>query len=476
MSAQLMETIIRAVLPSHSDRLNYVSTRLGPSTFTGPHRSLWDIILSVHELTSGSIIDGPALTRILEAQPEEKLPLSRKIEIEDLWTTLTQRAPITEPDFRVSVEQLLDKTKEDSLGSALVDTARILDVGMKNGQTSLYGVNDAVNYLRESLVSLETRPQDDILEGDVRSEERELLEELTQKNAVPRYPTGIAPIDDMTSGGVGKGELWIVGAYTGVGKSMLALNMAYNFMLDGKNVIYFSLEMPKEQVRNRLLIRHARNKKFGTQGLSLMALNKHKNKLADLTEEQRKLYSTVVHDFTRNPAYGRVPIIQAPRDTRMSTLKAAINRWNDRFPIDVVIIDSLDLVGAETKRASRRDELNEVILAGKHLAMSFGDGGIPVITPWQTSRAAFNNAASEFSEGDYTITALAETSEAERRADLIITMLQKPDTPSRLKIQTLKWRDGQPKDFELKIDYDRCFVGAEATTGGAGSTLDLADY
>lgn len=460
MNTELMDRIIRAILPDNSDRLYYAMERLDPSSFTGEHSDLFKIIIAVHGITSGSIVDAPTLERLLEAQPEGKLSTESKIRIEDLWTRLSESPPVTEPEFRSCVELLLDGIREANLGEALRDTAKIIDSGINQGKLYLHGVDDAVSYLLERVSDIESKSHTPTMESDVMAEASDILKEVYEGASVSRIPTGIVPVDEMTHGGIGDGELAMIGAYTGVGKSLLAVNMAWNFIVSGHNVVYVSLEMPSHQVRRRMIIRHALHEKFGPGGLSLTAVNNHKPDDPCLSEEQLRKFADVVDDFTNNPAHGRLVIVQCERDSRFSTVRGLLNRWQNKMNIDAVIIDSLDLVSADTKRSSRRDELNEVILSGKHLAMSFNDG-IPVITPWQTSRDALRNANSDYSDGSYNITAMAETSEAERRADLILALLQRVDTPTRLKVQTLKWRDGEPKDFDLKVDYDKCYIGSD---------------
>jgi len=82
----------------------------------------------------------------------------------------------------------------------------------------------------------------------------------------------------------------------------------------------------------------------------------------------------------------------------MDTVEAVLNRWQEKMNIDAVILDSLDLIDSPIRRQSKRDEMNEVIIAGKHLAMSF-NGGIPVITPWQTTRQAYNEVNGDLGGG-----------------------------------------------------------------------------
>ena len=53
-------------------------------------------------------------------------------------------------------------------------------------------------------------------------------------------------------------------------------------------------------------------------------------------------------------------------------------------------------------------------------------------------------------------------------ADLIIALLEKPDTDMRLTCQTLKWRDGAARDFDLRVEYDHCFMGSKESGNNMG--------
>lgn len=65
--------------------------------------------------------------------------------------------------------------------------------------------------------------------------------------------TGLKKLDDAT-GGIMKGNIWIVGGYTGVGKSYLAQNIALNIMKQPKKrVLMVSLEMPNPETIARLV-------------------------------------------------------------------------------------------------------------------------------------------------------------------------------------------------------------------------------
>jgi replicative DNA helicase len=75
---------------------------------------------------------------------------------------------------------------------------------------------------------------------------------LQERTGVIRYPTGLSELDEKLWG-MHKGELLTVGARTSQGKSVFALQIAKNLAIHGQTVLFFSLEMSKEQLVERLL-------------------------------------------------------------------------------------------------------------------------------------------------------------------------------------------------------------------------------
>ena len=67
-----------------------------------------------------------------------------------------------------------------------------------------------------------------------------------------RIPFDIAKLNDITKGGVPKKSLNIILAGTGVGKSLAMCHMATANLLDGKNVLYITMEMAEEKIAERI--------------------------------------------------------------------------------------------------------------------------------------------------------------------------------------------------------------------------------
>ena len=85
----------------------------------------------------------------------------------------------------------------------------------------------------------------------------ELLKLMDQKNSMAGVPTGFVDVDDLFHGFRG-GDLVILAARPGVGKTSFALNLAVNAAKAGTSVAFFSLEMSGGQLTQRILCSEAR--------------------------------------------------------------------------------------------------------------------------------------------------------------------------------------------------------------------------
>lgn len=80
----------------------------------------------------------------------------------------------------------------------------------------------------------------------------DLIVNLSQRTATPKYPTGIRAIDDLTWG-VHPKELMVIGGRPSHGKTSLALNMAWGLAKNDVPTIFLSLEMSVESIIERLM-------------------------------------------------------------------------------------------------------------------------------------------------------------------------------------------------------------------------------
>lgn len=467
--SELMTKTLAGVFPGHKDRLYYLQEKVEADFFSGPHKDLWEVINRVALMTGGEVATKKTVTTALDRAID--LPIERRASIEDTFTEVLNYGEVSEVDFRTSVSYLEEDYRKSKLGEGMSSAMEVLTRGIRKGNDTIFGVDPALEELHMAIAEVERIGHGVMPEGSIYDEQALLMKELESNEAMMRIATGIRPLDDLTFGGAGAGELWLIAAYAGVGKTFFCTNLGYNFAFgEGANVVYLTAETLREQVLRRLLVRHTHDPKFNLpNGLTSSALKKHTPENPILTPQQIQQWHNVINDFsTRQEGRGEFHIAQIPMNAKISTIHAKLNKINNAFPIDIAIIDSLDLLSPEVKRAARREELNDILTSAKHLGTAFDNGrGLRVISPWQTSREAWKKARET---GRYDKSSMAETAEAERKADLILGLLEDPQNEYKLKGQTLKFRDSTPKDFEVSIDYDRGWVGSNDRAGAVQET------
>jgi replicative DNA helicase len=81
---------------------------------------------------------------------------------------------------------------------------------------------------------------------------KDLIDDLELKTPLETFSTGIPALDHCFHGGVMRGEMFVVGADTGGGKSILLYQIALRALEAGKKVAIFSLEMPAKAILRRM--------------------------------------------------------------------------------------------------------------------------------------------------------------------------------------------------------------------------------
>ena len=144
-------------------------------------------------------------------------------------------------------------------------------------------------------------------------------------------PTGWRDIDEVLGGGVGRQELLLFGANSGVGKSIFMLNLAANLSAQGLNGIYFTLELSEEVVAKRL--------DSMLTGIGQQEIFKNIHQIAHELEATRELM-------------GKLYIKRFPESsTNANHLRAYIKEFEavNGFLPDYIVIDYLDLMTTNHK-------------------------------------------------------------------------------------------------------------------------------
>lgn len=228
------------------------------------------------------------------------------------------------------------------------------------------------------------------------------LEELAKsKKLITGLETGFYDFDRITTG-FQPGELIILAARPGMGKTALALNMAtYAAMTTEKAVAIFNLEMPAEQLVNRII---------SAQG----GIDAYKLQTGQMQERDWKRYNEAMNSLAETNLY-----IEDNSGVTVAEIKAKCRRLaNMPKGLGLVVIDYLQLVTTGNKRIeSRQVEVSEISRSLKTMALELG---VPVIALSQLSRSAEKRESNMPMLAD-----LRESGSIEQDADMVLFINRK---------------------------------------------------
>lgn len=382
-------------------------------------------------------------------------------------------------EFTHSLAQLKELDADRRTGDALTQGMQILRQGARAADgEELRGAGDARAHVLGEFSKIERAASVSSPEGDAGREAKDIYAAYAQahqnrkKGILPGVSTGIAQLDERLGGGLYRGQMLLIAAWTSVGKTALCVDFAWNAAVrQGKNFVYFTSETAREEVRLRLLTRHSMDPRFGISEGEAPGLNSRDLRAGSLTDFGYAKFRDVLDDWGNNPAYGRRYVVQLPRASTLSTVESRLSAISRQFTPDVVFIDYLALLRPDRMRKDRREDLSGILIDAKDSARSFADGlGYPMVSPWQVNREGWK-AAKEAKE--YNLAALAESAEASNSADLVLALLDldnEDDSRGRkvpLQLDILKNRSGE-KGPSMKLTADYATSTFTAVDNAAG--------
>jgi replicative DNA helicase len=226
-------------------------------------------------------------------------------------------------------------------------------------------------------------------------EHLERLQRDPSQHAVTGLPTGYRKFDEMTAG-LQPSDLIIVAARPSVGKTSLALSIGRNMALRfGKCVGFFSLEMTKEQVLERLLCAEARINLHRLRGGYLQTDSESWRRIINAASKLQN--SKIIIDDTPS-----ISVLE---------LKAKARRMKSEHGLDALFVDYLQLVEGGGRSDVREQEVAYIARSLKGLARELN---IPVIALSQLSRAP------ERPPRKPRLSDLRESGEIEQTADVVL--------------------------------------------------------
>lgn len=267
--------------------------------------------------------------------------------------------------------------------------------------------------------------------------------ELKTKSLNPKLsgiPSGFYELDAFTQG-FQKSDLIILAGRPSIGKTALSLNIASNLIKTSKlPVLFFSLEMSKEQIMYRLL-----SMETNINQMRLKNGNLYKNDWIKLNK--------ILKIISKFPFFIDDTVNLTIQDIR-SKIKTILFEQNE---LGLVIIDYIQLMqNSKLKTENRVQELSQITRSLKTLAREFN---IPIIGLSQLSRNVENRVDKKPILSD-----LRESGSLEQDADLVL-MLYKTKTNLDSKIHTktsqtielilAKQRNGPTGTIRLKFNQEQ---------------------
>ena len=277
---------------------------------------------------------------------------------------------------------------------------------------------------------------------DILSESFERLQYLrANKDELRGISSGFKVLDNFLAG-FQKSDLFILAGRPGMGKTGFALNLAYNIAYNHeperqKTVLYFSLEMSKDQLVDRLLSMHT--------GVSNWQLRIGQLKESDFNKVASAQESLGQADLFIDDSPG----------LNISELRTKTRRLNYKQPVDLVMVDYLQLMRGLSNMPgdSRVQEISEISRGLKLLAKELN---IPIVALSQLSRQTESRESKQPALVD-----LRDSGSIEQDADVVAFLYReeyyRPENVEKmgiLEIQIKKHRNGPIGSVELYFNKE----------------------
>lgn len=417
--------IERAVLSSiffNPEELEDILGVLKPKDFYLPaHKKIFEAMIRLHEeqmpidedlirkKVNSKDIDDSVLLEILSANPITNTTAYVK-EIKD-GSVKRELASLATIIKKVAIE-------DDVSANEALDTI----------QSELYKIS--TNSATSELKNMETVTNDTL-------EYIERMKKLGNKYLIGQT-TGFEALDRKTTG-FNEGDLIIIAARPAMGKTALVLNMALKNVEKGKGVIFFSLEMPAEQLMLRML--------SAKTSIPLQNLRK-----GDMDDSQWTNLSAAFDDLSNKKLFvddgGSIDINQL----RARVRKLAQQPENN---ISLVIIDYLQLM----QGVGNKDRHQEVSDISRGLKMLAREMKIPIIALSQLNRSLENRPDKRPMLSD-----LRESGAIEQDADIIMFVYRDDVYKERDEKRKEKEAKDKGEDYRSKFQ-DRPVEEAEIIIG-----------
>jgi len=309
-----------------------------------------------------------------------------------------------------------------SVASRLVDVS--LDEGLAANEVLDKAESEIFSLSQKSLTKAFTSVRDTLAESFDR------LDELHKSGGGIRgVPTGFKDLDDALAG-LQPSNLLILAARPGVGKTTLAMNIAQYVAVELKRPVgFFSLEMSREELVDRLLVAQA-------------DIDAWRLKTGKLSEDDFSKLSDAMGVLAEAPLF-----IDDTPALSVLEMRTKARRLQVESGLELLVVDYMQLARSRNLE-NRVQEVSEISQGMKNLARELK---IPVIVLSQLSRSVETRGGKKPQLSD-----LRESGSIEQDADVVMFLWREDDeNPENIMLDIAKHRNGPLKSVPLHFKGDR---------------------
>lgn len=275
------------------------------------------------------------------------------------------------------------------------------------------------------------------LKAPVATELSRLYEAMIDPNSLRGVPTGLIALDGVTNG-LQKSDLILLAARPSMGKTTLALNIAWQAAKSGKTVAVFSLEMSMSQLVQRLL--------SAASGVNLQGI-----KTGKISQEEFEYVVAAADHLSGLKMY-----VDDTSGQSLMGIKNNARRLSQTVGLDLIVIDYIQLM----QGAKAENRVQEVSAISRGLKVLARELDVPILALSQLSRAVELRAEKKPQLSD-----LRESGSLEQDADIVMMLYREEyytheEADANIaELNIAKNRNGETKTIRLYFSKETQLFG-----------------
>ncbi len=381
-SVEAEQSVLGAIIIDPTS-LDQIASSIKPEYFYIPqHREIYKTLESMYQL-SNTIDYVTLLERLKETGSYDeaggKAYITQLVNMVPSAANIITYASIVRERYYIRSLILAAQNIIKDANENVVDTSRMLD----SAEQRIFEIRQGRDI--SGLTHIK-----DVIEGETYDRLTKITDPETKDDYVG-IPTGIGDLDRVITG-LNKSDLIILGARPGMGKTSFALNIARNVALKGKTVCFFSLEMTRDQIAQRLLSNEA-------------SIDSTKLRTGQLSQDEWTRLGNAGQHLSGVNIY-----LDESSNITVPEMKAKLRRMKN---VDLVIIDYLGLMQSAKRTENRVQEVSDIT---RNLKIMAKDLKVPVLACAQLSRGTETKGKSHRPA----LSDLRESGSIEQDADIVL--------------------------------------------------------